>query len=97
MMKYEVNIIGYKYAADCIDQYRLYTNSDHLLTQNHANYEWFMIYNSISDVAKENSDMYATLNKIRNHNPYVPGTYIKVDPTKKADQLYSFIQFPICA
>ena len=70
--------VGYKFAADVIDQYRLYTNSDHLLTQNHANYEWFMIYNSISDVAKENSDMYATLKKIRNKNPFVPGVYVKI-------------------
>ena len=77
--------IGYKFSADVIDQYRLYTNSDHLLTQNHANYEWFMIYNSISDVAKENSDMYATLKKIRNKNPFVPGVYVKI-PEFTADK-----------
>ena len=68
--------IGYKYAADCIDQYRIYSNTDLVQTQNHARYEWFMIYNSVSDEAKENSDLYATLHKIRNRNPMVPGVYV---------------------
>ena len=35
--------IGYKYAADVIDQYRIYSNTDNIYTQNFANYEWFMI------------------------------------------------------
>ena len=68
--------IGYKHAADCIDQYRIYSNTDLVQTQNHARYEWFMIYNSISDEAKENSDLYATINKVRNRNPLVPGVYV---------------------
>lgn len=75
--------IGYKSAFDAIAQYRIYSNSDHVQTQNHANYEWFMIYNSISDEAKENSDTFATLNKIRNFSPFVPGTYIKLDVAQR--------------
>ena len=71
--------IGYKYAADCIDQYRIYSNTDLVQTQNHARYEWFMIYNSVSNEAKENSDLYATLHKIRNRNPMVPGVYINMN------------------
>ena len=31
--------IGYKYAADCIGQYRIYSNKDHIQTQNHSRYE----------------------------------------------------------
>ena len=71
--------IGYKYAADVIDQYRIYSNTDNIFTQNFANYEWFMIYNSISDEAKNNSDLFATVDKIRQRNPLVPGVYVNVD------------------
>lgn len=70
--------IGYKSAFDAISQYRIYSNSDHLQTQNHANYEWFMIYNSIPDDVKENSDVFATYKKINERNPFVPGTYLKL-------------------
>lgn len=35
-----------------------------------------MMYNSVSDEAKENSDLYATLHKIRTMNPNVPGVYV---------------------
>ena len=73
---YTTYYIGYKYAADCIDQYRIYSNTDLVQTQNHARYEWFMMYNSVSDEAKENSDLYATLHKIRTMNPMVPGVYV---------------------
>lgn len=73
--------IGFKSAFDAIAQYRIYSNSDHVQTQNHANYEWFMIYNSLSDEAKENSDCFATFNKINNMNPFVPGVYVKLDNT----------------
>ena len=75
-VKYSTYYIGYKYSADIIDQYRINSNTDPVQTQNHANYEWFMFYNSISDEAKENSDLFATLHKIRNKNPLVPGVYL---------------------
>ena len=48
-------------------------------TQNHARYEWFMMYNSVSDEAKENSDLYATIHKIRTMNPMVPGVYVDLN------------------
>ena len=75
---YSTYYIGYKYAADCIDQYRIYSNTDLVQTQNHARYEWFMMYNSVSDEAKNNSDLYATLHKIRTKNPMVPGVYVNL-------------------
>ena len=37
------------------------------------------MYNSVSDKAKNNCDLYATLNKIRNRNPLVPGLYIDLN------------------
>ena len=83
-LKYTTYYIGYKYAADIIDQYRINSNTDQIQTQNHANYEWFMFYNSISDEAKENSDLFATLHKIRNKNPYVPGIYLDCSEIKAA-------------
>ena len=81
-LKYSTYYIGYKYSADIIDQYRINSNTDLVQTQNHANYEWFMFYNSISDEAKENSDLFATLHKIRNKNPLVPGVYVDLSAIK---------------
>ena len=81
-LKYQTYYIGYKYSADIIDQYRINSNTDLVQTQNHANYEWFMFYNSISDEAKENSDLFATLHKIRNKNPLVPGVYVDLSAIK---------------
>ena len=83
---YSTYYIGYKFAADCIDQYRIYSNTDLVQTQNHARYEWFMIYNSVSDEAKENSDLYATLHKIRTMNPMVPGVYVDLHSIPDANQ-----------
>ena len=92
--------IGYKYAGDVIDQYRLYSNTDLIQTQNHARYEWFMMYNSISDEAKRNSDLYATLDKIREKNPFVPGVYVDVgaisDATKTI-QVHLKVRVPVSA
>ena len=84
---YSTYYIGYKYAADCIDQYRIYSNTDLVQTQNHARYEWFMIYNSVSDEAKNNSDLYATLHKIRNRNPLVPGVYVDLSAVNAEHQI----------
>ena len=36
--------IGFKNAFDAIDQYRIYSNSDLIQTQNHANYEGYLQY-----------------------------------------------------
>lgn len=68
--------IGYKYAPECIGAYRIHTNTDLLQTVNHANYEWFMIQNSIADTVKEKDECYATIDKIRRMDPNVPGVYV---------------------
>ena len=68
--------IGYKYAPEIIGQYRIHTNTDLLQTVNHANYEWFMIQNSVSDDVKDKDECYATIDKIRRMDPNVPGTYV---------------------
>ena len=60
---YPVYYIGYKMSAMAIDQYSLYSNTDQIQTVTNANFEWFSIYNSINDEAKENSDCFATLHK----------------------------------
>lgn len=67
--------IGYKFSGDIIDQYRMFSNTDKVQDVHNAHYEWFMLYNSLSDEAKNNSDCYATIDKIRNMNPLVPGVY----------------------
>ena len=54
-LTYKTYYIGYKYAADCIDRYRIYSNTDLVQTQNHARY--IIMYKSVSDEAKENSDL----------------------------------------
>ena len=68
--------IGYKYAPEIIGQYRIHTNTDLLQTVNHANYEWFLIQNSVSDDVKDKDECYATIDKIRRMDPNVPGTYV---------------------
>jgi len=52
-----------------------------------AQYEWFMLYNSISDEAKNGSDCYATLDKIRKQDPNVPGTYIDLSNLRSINGL----------
>ena len=99
-VKYSTYYIGYKYAADIIDQYRINSNTDLVQTQNHANYEWFMFYNSISDEAKENSDLFATLHKIRNKNPLVPGVYVdlsKIVDAGKEIKIHLKVRVPVSA
>ncbi len=98
-LKYTTYYIGYKYAADVIDQYRIYSNTDLVQTQNHARYEWFMMYNSISDQAKENSDLFATLHKIRNRNPLVPGVYVDLSRISAATniKIHLKVRVPVSA
>ena len=68
--------IGFKSAFDAIDQYRIYSNSDLILTQNHANYEGFLQYMALSDSFKENSELYATYDKVQAMSEDVPGVYV---------------------
>ena len=68
--------IGFKSAFDAIDQYRIYSNTDLIQTQNHANYESYLQYMALSDSFKENSELYATWDKIQALNEDVPGVYI---------------------
>ena len=68
--------IGFKSAFDVIDSYRIYSNSDLIQTQNHANYEGYLQYMALSDCHKENSELYATWDKIQAMNEDVPGIYI---------------------
>ena len=70
--------IGYKSSFDIIDQYRVYSNGDLIYTQNHANYESFLNYISLTDSAKENSPCFATVDKLFDMDPNVPGTYITI-------------------
>ncbi len=91
--------IGYKYAPDVIDQYRIYSNTDLIQTQNHARYEWFMMYNSVSDEAKNNSDLFATIDKIRQKNPLVPGVYVDVGAlnASKTVKVHLKVRVPVSA
>ena len=74
--RYNKFYIGFKSAFDAIDQYRIYSNTDLIQTQNHANYESFLQYMALSDAAKENSELYATWDKIQALNEDVPGVYV---------------------
>ena len=68
--------IGYQYAPEAILQYRIYSNSDLIQTVNWANYEWFLMRNCVQPEAKEQSDQFATIDKIRRMDPNVPGVYV---------------------
>ena len=80
-----VYYVGFKSAFDIIDQYRIYSNGDLVYTQNHANFESFLNYISLTDNAKENNACFATFDKIQNMNPNVPGTYILFDDNQNKD------------
>lgn len=77
--------IGYQYAPEAIMQYRIYSNSDLIQTVNWANYEWFLIRNSVQPEAKEQSDLYATIDKIRRQDPNVPGVYVDLSTISSAN------------
>ena len=71
--------IGYKSVFDIIKQYRIYSNGDLIYTQNDPNYESFINYISLTDTAKENSDYFATYDKIHRGDPNVPGVYVDIN------------------
>ena len=77
--------IGFKSAFDAIDQYRIYSNTDLIQTQNHANYEGYLQYMALSDAAKENSELYATWNKVQSFNEDVPGVYVDLSAIAAAN------------
>ena len=85
--------IGYKCSADIIDHYRFYSNTDKIQDVHNARYEWFMLYNSLSDEVKNGSDCFATIDKIRNHNPMVPGVY--VDLSKITAETEILVKIPL--
>lgn len=73
--------IGYKSSCDAISEYRISSGHDgEILGMKDPHFAWFMLYNSVSDEAKENSECYATLKKIRSLNPAVPGVYVEFLP-----------------
>ena len=73
--------VGFKSSFDVISQYRIYSNGDLIYTQNHANYETFLNYISLTDSAKEKSPCFATSAKIKRFDPNVPGIYIRTNNT----------------
>lgn len=85
--------VGFKSAFDAIDQYRIYSNTDLIQTQNHANYESYLQYMALSDAAKENSELYATWDKIQSLNEDVPGVYIDVSDIPITSEPIINVQF----
>ena len=81
--------VGFKSTFDIIDQYRIYSNGDLVYTQNHANFESFLNYVSLTDTAKENNECFATWNKIQALDPNVPGTYILIDGNQDKNMTFS--------
>ena len=48
--------IGYQYAAEAIYAYDIYSNSDRIQNITHANYEWFLLRNSVQPESKMKSE-----------------------------------------
>lgn len=92
--------IGHKISAAAFVQYQIFTNTDSLQQVNNPNYEWYVLYNSVNDNAKENSDIYATQKKIRELNPYVPGVYVdlsNITAQKTIDVQLPIIRIPLAS
>lgn len=83
---------AYKCTPCAIGQYRIETNADGLQAVNQAHYEWFILYNSVSDVAKENSDVFTTWKKVQDKNPLCPMRII--DTSAMTDETTVKIQMP---
>ena len=81
--------IGFKSAFDIIDQYRVYSNGDLIYTQNHANFESFLNYVALTDSAKENSECYATHDKVQKMKSNVPGTYINIKDNQNKEMVFN--------
>ena len=64
-------------------------------TQNNANFESFILYNLLSDQAKENSDLFATSKKVREMNPNVPGVYITTEGWRAGETKNVHLKFRI--
>ncbi len=79
--------IGFKSAFDVIDQFRIYSNSDLIQTQNYNNIESFVQYMAISDEAKKNSELYATFEKVQAKQTDVPGVYINIAQVAEAKSI----------
>ena len=77
--------VGFKSAFDVIDQYRIYSNGDLVYTQNHANFESFLNYVSLTDFAKENNECFADWYKVQLMSPNVPGTYVAFHDNQDLD------------
>ena len=75
--------IGYQYAAEAIYAYDIYSNSDRIQNITRANYEWFLLRNSVQPESKMNSETYATLEKVRRRDPHVPGVYVDLSKLEK--------------
>ncbi len=75
--------IGYQYAAEVFYAYDIYSNSDRIQNITHANYEWFLLRNSVQPEAKAESEYYATMEKIRRRDPNVPGVYVDLSALEK--------------
>ena len=84
-----VYYVGFKSAFDLIDSYRIYSNGDLVYTQNHANFESFINYISLTDQAKENSACFATTSKVQAMKPNVPGTYIHFEGGQNQDYTFN--------
>ena len=87
--------VGFKNAFDAIDQYRIYSNSDLIMTQNHANYEGYLQYMAASDVAKENSELYATWDKVQKMSEDVPGIYLTLNYNEIEDDTAYELKIPL--
>ena len=83
--------VTYKFAPEVNGSYRFHTNTDLLQTNNHANYEWFMIQNSVNDDVKDKDECYATLNKIRKMDPHIPGIYVDLSNYDKANVEFEIV------
>ena len=79
----KIYYIGYQYAAEAIYAYDIYSNSDRIQNITHANYEWFLLRNSVQPESKAKSETYATLEKIRRRDPNVPGVYVDLSKLNK--------------
>ena len=90
-----VYYVGYQYAAEVFDAYDIQSNADRIQNVTHANYEWFLLRNSVQPEAKAESEHYATLEKIRRRDTKVPGTYVDLSLLDKDTEIKAKINLKV--
>lgn len=71
--------VGFKSAPAIMGEYNIYSNEEQIHRGINAHWEWMLAYDATPEEVKDRQPQFATLKKIREMNPDVPGIYIDLE------------------